>query len=48
VAGDKVLSGAESQRGNPGYNDAYFMGGLFTITYHFERTKRPKPGSCYF
>ncbi len=48
IAGDKVTSGAESQRGNPGYNDAYFMGGLFTITYHFERTKRPKPGSCYF
>jgi len=37
-----------SGRGNPGYKDAYFMGGLFTITYHFERVKRPKPGSCYF
>lgn len=39
---------AGSGRGNPGNNDSYFMGGLFTITYHFERVKRPKAGSCYF
>ncbi|HQU75242.1 MAG TPA: DUF6089 family protein [Chitinophagales bacterium] len=42
------LISLETGRGNPKNRDAYVLGGLFTITYHFDQVIRPKPGSCFF
>ena len=41
------LISLETGRGNPKNRDAYVLGGLFTITYHFDQVIRPKPGSCF-
>jgi hypothetical protein len=48
-AGDNPeLISLETGRGNPKNRDAYVLGGLFTFTYHFDQTIKPKAGSCFF
>lgn len=38
----------DNGRGDPTDYDTYVFGGVFTLTYKIEVTKRPKMGKCYF